>query len=102
MAKKIVAKKIVAKYVVVRTYAAGVHAGVLESREKDEVVLTSAKRIWRWDGAWTLNEVASQGIAATSKVSCEVPRVTLLGVIEVLDTSVAAEMCLRGAKWGEK
>ena len=53
--------KKVSKYVIVRTYSAGVFAGNLESKQKDEVVLSNARRIWYWDGAATLSQLAMEG-----------------------------------------
>ena len=50
------------RYVIVRSYAAGVHAGYLESRKGDTVVLTESRRLWRWCGG-SLSEVANHGPA---------------------------------------
>jgi hypothetical protein len=35
-------------YVIVRTYSAGVFAGYIESRNGQEVVMRSARRLWCW------------------------------------------------------
>lgn len=89
------------KYVVVRTYSAGVHVGVLKSRNGQEVVLTEAKRIWQWQGANTLHEVAQNGIDKASKVSEESPTILLTQAIEIIPTSGKGEKCLRGQSWGK-
>ena len=80
------------KYVIVRTYSAGVFAGTLESRNGREVVLTNARRIWYWSGAASLSELAVRGTSRPTqcKVPVAVPRVELLEVIEILDTTPAA------------
>ena len=40
------------KFVVVRSYSAGVHAGIVESVEADRVRLKAgALRLWRWRAA---------------------------------------------------
>ena len=49
------------RYVIVRTYSAGVFAGVFESRKGQEVVLTDARRIWYWKGAASLSQLAMEG-----------------------------------------
>ena len=49
------------KFVICRTYSAGVFAGFLESREGKEVVLTKARRLWYWDGAASLSQLAMEG-----------------------------------------
>lgn len=86
-------------YVVVRTYSAGVHVGVLESRQGQEVVLTNARRIWYWKGANTLHEIALRGVGAGSKVSDSVGRIELLQAIEVISATPEAQKNLENAKW---
>jgi len=80
------------RFVIVRTYSAGVFAGVLESRAGQEVVLTNARRLWYWDGAATLSELATSGTSKPKK--CKFPvavaRVELLQAIEVLDVTADA------------
>lgn len=89
----------IGKYVIVRTYMAGVHVGVLKSRNGQEVVLTESRRIWRWNGANTLSEISLNGVASDSRVAEEVPSITLTQAIEIIPCSKAAEKNLRGAKW---
>ena len=80
-------------YKIVRTYSAGVFAGFVESRNGREVVMRNARRIWYWDGAASLSQLAMQG---TSKPkSCKFPvavdRIEVLEVIEILDVTEAAK-----------
>ena len=57
----VMAKKLKGKpYVIVRTYSAGVFAGYLESRKGKEAVLLNSRRIWYWDGANSLSQLAIQ------------------------------------------
>ena len=60
------------KYVIVRTYAMGVFAGTLEPESTETLkVLTEARRIWYWDGAASLSQLAMEG---TSKPeNCKFP-----------------------------
>ena len=44
----------------VRTYSAGVFLGTLKSREGKEVVLKDARRMWYWDGAASLSQLATE------------------------------------------
>ena len=87
------------QYVVVRTYSAGVHVGELVKRDGREVELANARRIWRWLGANTLNEIAVAGVGAGSKVSQAVPSITLTEAIEVITCTEAGAASLRAAKW---
>ena len=82
-------------YVVVRTYSAGVHVGELKSRKGKEVVLVNARRLWKWCGAFTLSEVAVDGIKDGSKPSVSVPEILLTEAIEVIKTTLGAEKSLR-------
>ena len=80
------------KYVIIRTEKAGVHAGTLVSKDKNEVVLENARRLYYWDGAATLSELAMKGVKrpGNCKFPMEVSRITLLGVIEILETTPEA------------
>ena len=84
------------KYVICRTYSAGVFAGYLESRTGQEVVLTNARRLWYWDGAASLSQLAMEGVKKPEncKFPCEVNRVELLNAIEILDVTEAAKLSI--------
>jgi hypothetical protein len=88
-------------YVVVRTYSAGVHFGELADRTGKEVTLKNARRLWRWFGANTLNEVATKGVSRESKVSDPVPQVFLTEAIEIITCSPEGEAALREAQWAK-
>lgn len=85
-------------FVVVRTYSAGVHFGTLESREGKEVVLSNARRLWAWEGAFTLNAVASEGVGKGSRLSVPVHSITLTEAIEVIECTDKAEKNLTDFK----
>lgn len=80
------------KYVIARTYSAGVFAGYLENRNGKEAVLINARRIWYWDGAASLSQLAMDGTSKPDKCKfpCEVNRVILTEVIELLDVTEKA------------
>lgn len=73
-------------YVIIRTYSAGVHVGYLLEQDGKEVTLINARRLWKWAGAFTLNEIAVNGVAKPDecKFSCEVPKIMLTEAIEIL------------------
>lgn len=81
------------KYVIVRTQSAGVFAGYLESRTGQEVVLRNARRIYYWDGAATLSQLAVDGTSKPTqcKFPTEVTRIELLQSIEIIDVSAKAQ-----------
>ena len=86
------------KYVICRTYSAGVFAGELESRNGREVVLRNARRIWYWDGAASLSELAMRGTSKPRqcKFPMAVDRVELLEAIEIIDVTAEARQSIEG------
>lgn len=79
--------------VIIRTYSAGVHIGVIKSREGREVVLTNARRLWSWAGAFTLNAVAMEGVRRKdSRISKPVPEITLLEAIEIIPVAAGVDL----------
>ena len=81
----------IGKHVLVRTESAGVHVGTLAWREGQEVILHNARRIWSWEGAFTLSAVSQYGLnPKASRMTVTVPEILLLEAIEVIPTSAAA------------
>ncbi len=92
------------KYVICRTYSAGVFAGFLESRNGQEVVLRQARRIWYWQGAASLSQLAVDGTSKPSqcKFPVAVDRVELLQAIEILDVTEKAKASINSVPvWKE-
>ena len=85
------------KYVIVRTYSAGVFAGYLESRTGQEVVMTEARRLWYWNGAASLSQLANDGVSQPQdcKFPAPVSRVELLQAIEILDVTDKAKKIIQ-------
>ena len=79
--------------VIVRTYSAGIHVGTLKSREGKEVVLLNARRVWSWQGAFTLNAMALAGLdRKNSRISLAVPEITILEAIEIIPVAEAVDL----------
>jgi hypothetical protein len=92
-------------YVIVRTYSAGVFAGYLESRKDKEVVMRQARRIWYWDGAASLSQLATDGTSKPSncKFPCAVDKVELTEAIEILQCTETAKKSISEVKvWSQK
>lgn len=81
------------KYVIVRTYSAGVFAGILIKKEGKEVELADARRLWFWAGAASLSELAQRGTSKPEqcKFPCPVSRIVLTEAIEIIDVSKNAK-----------
>lgn len=77
--------------VLIRAASAGVHYGILKSRTGQEVHLSNARRIWSWEGALSLSEIAMVGVnLEKSKISIAVEEIILPTAIEVIKIS---ELC---------
>jgi len=88
----------VGKYVICRTYSAGVFAGFLQVKKDKEVFLTNARRIWYWKGACSLSELAMKGVSCPDecKFPCEVSRINLTEVIEIIEATEKAKKSIQG------
>ena len=80
-------------YVIVRTYSAGAFAANLVSRDGKEAKLANARRLWYWNGAASLSQMAVSGVSKPEdcKFSVPVPLQEVNEVIEVLYASAEAE-----------
>lgn len=88
------------EYCMVRTYSAGVFAGYIESRNGKEAVLRNARRIWYWDGAASLSQLATDGTSKPEncKFPCAVDKVTLTEVIEIIPITEKAKKSIDEVK----
>ena len=85
-------------YCIVRTYSAGVWMGWTDY---DNAPLTNcevlqATRIWKWDGAFTLSNLAQEGTTEPKncRFAVDVTRVKLNNVIEFLPVTSTAKTIL--------
>jgi len=88
------------KYVIVRTYSAGVHAGILKSREGKEVVLTDSRRLWYWKGAASLSQLSKDGVSKPDecKFPAAIGEITLTEAIEIIPCTKKARKSIEGVK----
>lgn len=94
----------IGKTCMVRTYSAGVFAGVLKERNGKEAILENARRIWCWAGAASLSELAVRGTSMPNqcKFPAPVPEILLTEVIEVIPmTDVAITSINEVPIWSE-
>ena len=87
-------------YVIVRTYSAGVFAGFLQRRNDKEVTLTNVRRLWYWDGASSLSQLAMKGVSKPEncKFPCEVDSIILTEAIEIIPATEKAYKRIKGVK----
>lgn len=90
------------EYSIIRTESAGVHFGKITRREGKEVELVDARRIWYWEGAASLSQMAVSGVSKpkTCKFSVTVPHILLTEAIEIIVcTQVATKCILEVPEW---
>jgi len=95
-------KDYIDNFVIIRTYSAGVFAGTLKQVENDKVELENAIRIWYWEGACSLSQLAMEGVKKPDecKFAVAVDQILLNGVIEIIKTTKEAEDNIKGvAPW---
>lgn len=87
-------------YVICRCKDAGVHAGELQGERDGRVTLLNARRVWYWQGAASLSEIAEKGAGESSKIAVVVTRVDLRSddVAEIIYCQKAGADWLRGIK----
>ena len=85
-------KKYINEKVIIRADRAGVFYGTLAEKEGTEVELKDCRRIWYWDGAASISELALSGVTKPDKCrfSVTVPSIVVTGVIEVIPCAKAA------------
>lgn len=83
----------IGKYCMVRTYSAGVFAGTLKERNGKEALLIDARRIWYWEGAASLSQLATDGTTLPTKCKfpVEVSEILLTDVIEIIPITEVAK-----------
>ena len=88
----------------VRTYSAGVFAGTIVSLKGKEAVLKNARRIWYWDGAASLSQLATKGTSKPEKCKFPAPvaSVLLTEVIEIIPITLEAKKSIAGVKTWEE
>lgn len=85
------------KYVIVRGDRSGVFAGVLVSQEGQKVELKNCRRLWYWDGAASISQIAKEGVKKphNCKFTVTVDEIVILDGIEIIPTTANAEASIK-------
>ena len=88
------------QYYIIRADRAGVFAGNIKERNGSEVIMTNVRRLWYWDGAASLSQMAVDGVSRphNCKFTVVVPEMTILGVIEIIPCSEKAEASIKAVR----
>ena len=91
---------VIGQEVIIRTYSAGVWFGRLKEKSGNEVILTEARRMWRW---WAKKSISLSGVALygikqeDSRIAGEIDSVWLQA-IEIIPISGTAAESIRTAQ----
>lgn len=88
----------IGRKVIIRADRAGVFYGTLVEKDGTEVELKDCRRIWYWDGAASISEIALSGVTKPEmcKFSVTVSSIIITGVIEVIPCTDAATKSIEG------
>lgn len=87
------------KYIV-RGDRSGVFYGDITNRDGREVTISNVRRLWYWDGAASLSQLAAEGVKkpGNCKFTMTVSSITILDAIELLPCTEEAEKSIEGVK----
>lgn len=88
------------KKVIIRTENAGVFFGEIKERNGQEAIITNARRLWYWDGAASLSQLAVEGVKKPEncKFTVTVEEMMVLGVIEIIPCTEQAVESINAVK----
>ena len=90
------------QYYIVRTDRAGVFFGKIKERTHDEVTMTDVRKLWYWDGACAVEQLAIDGTANARgcKFTVIIPEMIIANPIQIIACTEKAVKSLSGvAEW---
>lgn len=93
-------KDLIGKKVVVRGDRSGVFFGTLVAKEGREVKLEKCRRLWYWDGASSISQLAVDGTTKPNncKFTVTVSEIIITDVIEIIACSETASKKIEGVR----
>lgn len=88
------------KKVVVRGDRSGVFFGTLVAKEGTEVKLTQCRRLWWWEGAASISQIATDGTVNPKqcKFTVTVDEIIIMDAIEIIPCTNKASAVIEGVK----
>lgn len=87
---------------IVRTNRAGVFFGKIKEASHDEITMTEVRKLWHWDGACAVEQLAIDGISKphNCNFTVVVPEMTIADPIQIIPCTEKATKSLSGvAVW---
>ena len=98
-------ENLIRKKVIVRGDRSGVFFGTLVARVEREVILNNCRRIWYWEGAASISQIAQDGVKKPErcKFTITVDSIVILDAIEIIPcTDEAVKSIENVAVWKSK
>ena len=88
------------QYYIVRGDRSGVFFGQVTARNDQEVELRNVRKLWYWDGACAVEQLAVDGVTAPAncKFTVVVPEMTITDAIQIVPCSERAVKALSGVR----
>lgn len=88
------------KYVIIRGDRSGVFFGVLKNQKGQEVELKECRRLWYWDGACSISELALNGTAKPNncKFTVTIDEIIVTDAIEIIPCTDKSIESIKGVK----
>ena len=88
------------QYHIIRGDRSGVFFGEIADRNGREVTIHNCRRLWYWDGAASLSQLALEGVTNPDgcKFTVTVPELVVLDAIELISCTAAAASSVLGVK----
>ncbi len=85
---------------IVRTDRAGVFFGEVVERNGSDVKMANVRKIWYWDGAAAVEQLALEGTLKPNncKITVEIAEMEVLGAIQIIPCTEKAQKCLEAVK----
>lgn len=84
------------KKYIIRGEASGVFYGEIAERNGREVTIKNARRLWYWDGAASISQIALEGVTNPDdcKFTVVVDEIVILDAIELIPCAEKAQKCI--------
>lgn len=97
-------KKSENQYVIVRGNGSGVFAGYLKDHKGQEVTLTKVRKLWYWDGACAVEQLAVDGSSKPEdcKFTVVVDEIVIHDAVQTLKCTETAQKVIEGVEAWKK
>ena len=95
-------KEMLGKYVIVRGNRSGVFAGVLKEKSGSEILLENCRKLWYWDGACAVEQLAVDGTPSPQRCqfTVTVENMEITDALQIIPCTEKAEVSIKGvAQW---